>query len=133
MMHVNFFFFRIKQFLSKCGDRCRYIVLPGGEVPNWFSHKRNGSNSISFQIPSLPKAQIKGLFVCAVWAPDEEIVERFLFYSLLFININNNRSLDINPHGVPLRFVDDQYSCGHLSCMVYIPNPFAEDEIASGM
>jgi hypothetical protein len=108
-------------------------VLPGGEVPNWFSHKRNGSNSISFQIPSLPKAQIKGLFVCAVWAPDEEIVERFLFYSLLFININNNRSLDINPHGVPLRFVDDQYSCGHLSCMVYIPNPFAEDEIASGM
>lgn len=69
MMHVNFFFFLSKQYLSECGDRYRYIVLPGDEVPNSFSHKRNGSNSISFQLPSLPNDQIKGLSFCVVCGP----------------------------------------------------------------
>jgi hypothetical protein len=110
-----------------CDDRYRYILLPGGEVPNWFSHKRIGSNSISFQIPSLPKGKIKGLFLCAIWAPLEQIVQ--LTYSLLSIKINN-RPLEIRPS--ILVEIGSNHFCGDHSCIMYVPNPFTEDEIASG-
>ncbi|XP_062165020.1 disease resistance protein RPV1-like isoform X2 [Alnus glutinosa] len=122
------------QYLSNCGDRYRYIELPGGEVPNWFSHKRNGSNSISLQMPSLPKGQIKGLFLCAVWSPEEQTGLNGVSYAPLNININNR------PSGItqviPVNFDSNVYSrnsFGDHSCIMYIPNPFTGAEIASGM
>jgi hypothetical protein len=46
-------------------DESRLIVLPGSEVPNWFSHKRIGS-SISFHVPSISKGEFLRLLVSAV-------------------------------------------------------------------
>jgi hypothetical protein len=71
-------------------------VLPGDEVPNSFSHKRNGSNSISFQLPSLPKDQIKGLSFCVVCGPRQradfpEDADSFGAYIMI-----NNRFLQVD-------------------------------------
>jgi hypothetical protein len=110
----------LKQYLSKCGGY-RGILLPGGEVPNWFSHKRIGS-SISFQIPSLSKGQIKGFFVCAIYAPKEETVPKFAIPS---ININSRT------FGRLSHFIYEIHK--DHSCLSYIPVSLLEAEIASGM
>jgi hypothetical protein len=125
-----FFFFISKQYLSECGDRYRYIVLSGDEVPNWFSHKRNGSNSISFQLPSLPKDQIKGLFICAVCRQRAENFAENVESVGGLIKINN-RFLWPNTDIfflIPVTLNRERYCC-----IMYLPNPFTEDEIASGM
>jgi hypothetical protein len=136
-----FFFFLSKQYLSECGDRYRYIVLNGDEVPNWFSYvyasttfSSKGCNSISIHLPSLPKDQIKGLFVCVVCGPIQspDWLERNALYVGVPIKINN-RYLKLERHSgfsawIPVTFNRERYCC-----IMYIPNPFTEDEIASGM
>ena len=56
--------------LLKCDDS-RAIVLPGSEVPNWFSHQGIGC-SISFELPPLSEGEIHGLLFCAVYAAEDE-------------------------------------------------------------
>jgi hypothetical protein len=60
--------------LFKCDDS-RGIVLPGSEVPNWFSHQGVGC-SISFKLPPLSEGEIHGLVFCAVYVATNE-GERF--------------------------------------------------------
>jgi hypothetical protein len=96
------------------------ILLPGGEVPNWFRHKRIGS-SLSFQIPSLAEGQIKGLLVCAVCAPRVQTAPKS---SSLSININSR------PCGIPSRLTREIRK-DHI-CLRYLPVSLIEAEIASG-
>jgi hypothetical protein len=56
--------------LFKCDDS-RGIVLPGSEVPNWFSHQGIGC-SISFELPPLSEGEIHGLVFCAVYGAADE-------------------------------------------------------------
>jgi hypothetical protein len=56
--------------MFKC-DNSRAILLPGSEVPNWFSHHATGC-SISFELPPLSEGEIHGLLFCAVYVAKEE-------------------------------------------------------------
>ena len=56
----------MKQRLFEC-DELHAIILPGSEVPNWFSHKRIGS-SISFHVSTHSDSEIQGLLVWVVFA-----------------------------------------------------------------
>jgi hypothetical protein len=105
-------------------------VLRGDEVPNWFGHKRNGSKSISFQLPSLPKDQIKGLFICAVCGQSADNFEENVVSVGGPIEINNRR---LKPNTYPFFLIPITLKRERYYCIMYIPNPFTEDEIASGM
>ncbi|XP_059429121.1 disease resistance protein RUN1-like [Corylus avellana] len=60
-------------------DCVRFTFLPGSEVPNWFTHQRIGS-SISFNVPSISSDHVPSLsedavyilFICAVYAKEDE-------------------------------------------------------------
>jgi hypothetical protein len=55
-------------------DELHAIILPGSEVPNWFSHKRIGS-SISFHVPTHSNSKIQGLVVWIVFAAKKVVIE----------------------------------------------------------
>jgi hypothetical protein len=86
-------------------------------------------------MPSLAKGKIKGLFLCAVWSPEEQIGLNGVSYVPLTININNRPS-GTGSQSIPVNFdsnVSSRNSFGDHSCIMYIPNPFTGAEIASGM
>ncbi|XP_035540857.1 disease resistance protein RPV1-like [Juglans regia] len=62
------------------------VILPGSEVPNWFSHRTTGS-SVSFHVPSLTEGEVCILLVCAVLAFDEAFTRPFL--DKLFVRMIN--------------------------------------------
>jgi hypothetical protein len=53
------------------GDEPLTIVLPGSEVPSWFSHHASGC-FISFELPPLSEGEIYGLVFCAVYVAKDE-------------------------------------------------------------
>jgi hypothetical protein len=72
--------------LFKCDDS-RGIVLPGSEVPNWFSHQGIGC-SISFELPPLSEGEIHGLLFCAVYVAEDK-GQRFEKGGRLWLKISN--------------------------------------------
>jgi hypothetical protein len=48
-----------------------FVVLPGREIPNWFSHQTIGS-SISFRGRPLLEGKIRHVLLCAVYAVNKE-------------------------------------------------------------
>ena len=48
------------------GDEAYIIVIPGGEIPKWFSHQSVG-NSVNLQVPSNLCNKLMGVAVCAVF------------------------------------------------------------------
>ncbi|XP_060671070.1 disease resistance protein RPV1 [Ziziphus jujuba] len=50
------------------------IVIPGGDIPDWFSHKCEG-NSISFIMPSNVSKNLAGVIICAVFEAASERVK----------------------------------------------------------
>jgi hypothetical protein len=73
--------------LFKCDDS-RAIVLPGSEVPNWFSHQGIGC-SISFELPPLSEGEIRGLVFCAVYGAADKGKRFRLRGGVLRLKISN--------------------------------------------
>jgi hypothetical protein len=73
--------------LFKCDDS-RGIVLPGSEVPNWFSHQGIGC-SISFELPPLSEGEIHRLLFCAVYGATDEGQRSGEKGSSLWLKISN--------------------------------------------
>jgi hypothetical protein len=96
-------------------DESRIIVLPGSEVPNWFSHKRIGS-SISFHVPSISKGEFLRLLVSAVCIFDETRDSRSSYHRPDVTILNKTRGTRHNyweiysptlPHIFPWRKEED--------------------------
>ncbi|XP_059434489.1 disease resistance protein RUN1-like isoform X2 [Corylus avellana] len=83
-------------------DESRVIILPGSEVPNWFSHQGIGW-FMFFELPPLSEGEIQGLLFCAVYAAkDESNQEEFSGRSVGFLELEfTNKTGDIKYHFWP--------------------------------
>jgi hypothetical protein len=105
----------------------RTILLPGSDVPNWFSHQTIEwpiERSVSLHVPSLSNGEIQGLLVCVVVLRDER---RFMFPGSIIIKSRQN-IFELTSYTVP--FFPETES-DHL-CLSHIPLRKDQAEIASG-
>ncbi|XP_031261121.1 TMV resistance protein N-like [Pistacia vera] len=95
------------------------IVIPGTEVPKWFSHQSEGS---SIRIKCLPDMKLKGFFVTAV-----HFIQKH-FPALIdnaYLRFRGNQEGE-NPNEIDLR-AEDNYFQGTVSdhlWLIYIPIRF---------
>ncbi|KAB1228348.1 hypothetical protein CJ030_MR6G003739 [Morella rubra] len=70
---------------TKGGPCYRVDILPGSEIPLWFSYQTIGS-SLSFQVPSLSGCKIGIFVICAVFAFKKESLQWWTDFGVVIHN-----------------------------------------------